>query len=369
MTKYETDQIFKSRLQNEDDKTIAKRMSIKAKTIASYCYRNGLTDSNIDSIVRYIYKRYLEGAIARNICAELEKSHIPTPSGKERWFPSTVLSILSNEKYKGDALLQKSYTSDFLTKKVRKNNGVLPKYYVENGHIPIIVPEDWEVVQEEIARRRSIGKAYSFATVLSSKLICEDCGGFFGVKVWHSNEKYRCIIYRCNNKYEKKKYCKTGHFTESEIQYKFLLAYNEYIGDRECVIRGAEKMCRVLSDTTAMTQKHKQKREIRDEKAELYRVLLSRETEASPKTFRQRKKKLNDDYSAAVKEVEAITQKISEINNRRIKLMSYINDLREKTLILEQWDTSLWITMIKHCVVHRDDSITFVFRDGEEITI
>ena len=320
-------------------------------------------------IVRYIYKRYLEGATARNICAELEKSHIPTPSGKERWFPSTVLSILSNEKYKGDALLQKSYTSDFLTKKVRKNNGVLPKYYVENGHIPIIVPEDWEVVQEEIARRRSIGKAYSFATVLSSKLICEDCGGFFGVKVWHSNEKYRCIIYRCNNKYEKKKYCKTGHFTESEIQYKFLLAYNEYIGDRECVIRGAEKMCRVLSDTTAMTQKLKQKTEIRDEKAELYRVLLSRETEASPKTFRQRKKKLNDDYSAAVKEVEAITQKISEINNRRIKLMSYINDLREKTLILEQWDTSLWITMIKHCVVHRDDSITFVFRDGEEITI
>ena len=177
------------------------------------------------------------------------------------------------------------------------------------------------------------------------------------------------IIYRCNNKYEKKKYCKTGHFTESEIQYKFLLAYNEYIGDRECVIRGAEKMCRVLSDTTAMTQKLKQKTEIRDEKAELYRVLLSRETEASPKTFRQRKKKLNDDYSAAVKEVEAITQKISEIDNRRIKLMSYINDLREKTLILEQWDTSLWITMIKHCVVHRDDSITFVFRDGEEITI
>ena len=49
--------------------------------------------------------------------------------------------------------------------------------------------------------------------------------------------------------------------------------------------------------------------------------------------------------------------------------MSYINDLREKTLILEQWDTSLWITMIKHCVVHRDDSITFVFRDGEEITV
>ena len=128
-------------------------------------------------------------------------------------------------------------------------------------------------------------------------------------------------------------------------------------------------MCRVLSDTTAMTQKLKQKTEIRDEKAELYRVWISREKESSPESFRQRKKKLYDDYAVAEREVEAIAQKISEINNRRIKLMSYINDLREKTLILEQWDASLWITMIKHCVVHRDDSITFVFRNGEEITV
>ena len=356
---------------------IRKRFSDGKYTLAIKHFLGYVKDANGNivinkeqaEIVRYIYKRYLEGSTARNICAELEKNQIPTPTGKKRWFPSTVLSILSNEKYKGDALLQKSYTSDFLTKKVKKNNGVLPRYYVENGHVPIILPEDWEIVQEEMAYRRSVGKTYSARTKLSSKLICEDCGGFFGVKIWHATDKYRSIVYRCNNKYEKKKYCKTGHFTETEIQYKFLLAYNEYIGDREIIIRGAEKMCRVLSDTTAMTQKLKQKTEIRDEKAELYRVWISREKESSPESFRQRKKKLYDDYAVAEREVEAIAQKISEINNRRIKLMSYINDLREKTLILEQWDASLWITMIKHCVVHRDDSITFVFRNGEEITV
>ena len=70
-------------------------------------------------------------------------------------------------------------------KKVKKNNGELPQYYVENGHAPIIIPADWDVVQEEIARRKEAGKAYSSATVLSSKLICEDCGGFFGIKVWN----------------------------------------------------------------------------------------------------------------------------------------------------------------------------------------
>lgn len=93
-------------------------------------------------IVRFTYRRFLEGATARNICNELEKQLILTPGGKEKWSPSTVLSILSNEKYKGAALLQKTYISDFLSKKVKKNNGKLPQYYVENGHAPIIIPAD-----------------------------------------------------------------------------------------------------------------------------------------------------------------------------------------------------------------------------------
>ena len=90
-------------------------------------------------IVRFIYRRFLEGATARNICTELEKQLILTPSGKEKWCTSTIMSILSNEKYKGAALLQKTYISDFLSKKIKKNNGELPQYYVENGHAPIII--------------------------------------------------------------------------------------------------------------------------------------------------------------------------------------------------------------------------------------
>ena len=114
-----------------------------------------------------------------------------------------MLSFIDRDKncIKGGVKSQKTYISDFLSKKVKKNNGELPQYYVENGHAPIIIPADWDVVQEEIARRKEAGKAYSSATVLSSKLICEDCGGFFGIKVWHSTDKYRRVIYRCNNKY------------------------------------------------------------------------------------------------------------------------------------------------------------------------
>ena len=320
-------------------------------------------------IVRFIYRRFLEGATARNICNELEKQLILTPGGKEKWSPSTVLSILSNEKYKGAALLQKTYISDFLSKKVKKNNGELPQYYVENGHAPIIVPADWDVVQEEIARRREAGKAYSSATVLSSKLICEDCGGFFGIKVWHSTDKYRRVIYRCNNKYANKAPCRTNHFTEEEVHKMFLAAYNEYMGNRENIIRGAEKMCRVLSDTTDLTRKLEQKTAQRETKAELYRAWISQGAGARSENFKKHEEKLYADYEAVDKEVNALTKKIADINNRHTKLVNYIKGLQEKPLILEKWDTAMWITTIRHCIVHRDDSVTFVFRDGAEIDI
>lgn len=76
------------------------------------------------------------------ICKQLEEMQIPTPSGKTLWSKTTVTSILQNEKYKGDALLQKCFTVDFLSKKKKANEGEVPQYYVENSHPAIIVPEE-----------------------------------------------------------------------------------------------------------------------------------------------------------------------------------------------------------------------------------
>jgi DNA invertase Pin-like site-specific DNA recombinase len=81
-------------------------------------------------IVRLIYKMFLEGATPHGIAKRLTAQGIPTPGGKAKWGATTVRSILANEKYKGDALLQKSYTTDFLTKKKKVNEGEVPQYYV-----------------------------------------------------------------------------------------------------------------------------------------------------------------------------------------------------------------------------------------------
>jgi hypothetical protein len=104
---------------------------------------------------------FLRGKTPAGICRYLEQHGIPTPSGKQKWSQTTVDSILANEKYKGDALLQKKFTTDFLTKKMKVNEGEVPQYYVERSHDAIIEPLEWDMVQAEISRRRSLGRAYS----------------------------------------------------------------------------------------------------------------------------------------------------------------------------------------------------------------
>ena len=114
------------------------------------------------------------------ICRCLEDLGIPSPGGKDKWSKTTVTSILQNEKYKGDALLQKSFTVDFLEKRMKPNEGEVPQYYVEGSHPAIVEPDEWDHVQTEFARRKALGRAYSGKSVLSAKLVCEDCNRFFG---------------------------------------------------------------------------------------------------------------------------------------------------------------------------------------------
>ena len=145
------------------------------------------------AIVREIYHLFLGGKTVREIAEHLTGRGIPTPKGKTNWSVSTIMSILQNEKYKGDALLQKTYTADFLTKTIRKNKGELPQYYIENSHPAIIDPETFALVQKEIERRRPVRRQLHRSSPFNAKVVCGDCGGFYGRKVWHSGSKYEKI--------------------------------------------------------------------------------------------------------------------------------------------------------------------------------
>ena len=138
-------------------------------------------------IVRTVFRLYLEGYSAAKISAHLQEKGIRTTTGKEKWHATVVMKMLRNEKYMGDALLQKTYTVDFMTKKKVINNGIVPQYYVEDDHEPIIPKELFFRVQEEIMRRSAMCKSavtrkknqkskYSSGYALTGILLCGKCG-------------------------------------------------------------------------------------------------------------------------------------------------------------------------------------------------
>ena len=168
--------------------------------------------------VRRIYTRFLAGRSLQQIADELTQSGVSTPMGKTVWQPGVIQSILSNEKYKGDALLGKTYIEDCISKKVRVNAGERPQYYVENNHPAIIDAATFARVQEELARRASKRKVkqvgtkteqgrYSSKYALTELLVCGECGTPYRRCTWTVSGKKK-IVWRCISRLDYgKRYC------------------------------------------------------------------------------------------------------------------------------------------------------------------
>jgi len=191
-------------------------------------------------IIKRIYREYLEGASLLEIGRGLEVDGILTAANKPRWRPETIKKILQNEKYIGDALLQKTYTVDFLSKKRVVNNGIVPQYYVENSHEAIIPRDLYMQVQEEIVRRANLrtGKngsrrVYSSRYALSSIVFCGECGEIYRRVHWNNRDK-ESIVWRCVGRLEEKgSDCGSPTILESDLQEGVLKAINQTISGRD----------------------------------------------------------------------------------------------------------------------------------------
>ncbi len=212
-------------------------------------------------VVRRIYGLFLQGRSPHAIAKLLTAEGIPSPGGKEVWSSGTVKSILCNEKYKGDALLQKVYTVDFLSKKKKVNEGEVPQYYVENNHQAIISPATFDEIQCKMAARHSGKNRASCAGVFSGRIKCGDCGSWYGPKVWHSNDKYRRIIWQCNRKFDGGKKCSTPHLDEKTIQSLFLKAANAIFEDKGGIAEDYEAVKDMLCGTSESEAERQAKRE------------------------------------------------------------------------------------------------------------
>ena len=164
-------------------------------------------------VVRFIYLLALAGKSSTDICRILMDYGIPSPGQGHRWEPHTVRSILKNEKYMGDAILQKEITVDFLTKTRKPNEGEAPQYYVENGHPGIVSKSVWQEVQ---ATWTDASRRNCTLSPIANKIICGGCGGRYGRKTWRSTT-YRDAVWECNSKKAGRTKCKCRHIYAEEL--------------------------------------------------------------------------------------------------------------------------------------------------------
>ena len=195
--------------------------------------------------VRFIYRRYLAGDTLRTIKAALEEKGCLTVTGKTEWTPARIQSILTNEKYCGDALLQKTFIQDCISKKVIQNTGQLPKYLIQNHHPAIISREEFDAVQLELARRRArtggtrksapTGRCkYSGKYILSNLLFCGECGTAYRRCVW-TRKGYQRVVWRCISRITYgTKYCKhSATIDEDLLKQAILTAVNRVMASQE----------------------------------------------------------------------------------------------------------------------------------------
>ena len=200
---------------------------------------NLVIDPEQAEIVKRIYREYLEGLSMDKISAGLEADGILTGAGKPKWHTSTINKILRNEKYIGDALLQKTYTTDFLNKTRVKNNGIVPQYYMEGNHEAIIPKDIYLQVQEELVRRRLVktsanGKkrSYSCNHCFSQMIICGECGEMFHRLHWN-NRGCKSIVWRCISRLEPTgQECHARTVNELVLQDVVVAAINQMLGDK-----------------------------------------------------------------------------------------------------------------------------------------
>lgn len=325
-------------------------------------------------IVRRIYNDFLAGATYLEIAKRLTEENVPTMGGGNRWFSERIKSILKNEKYKGDALLQKTYITDPISKRVKKNNGELPMYYVENSHPAIIERRIFDRVQEEIARRAGKKKVkqtgtktelgrYSGKYALTEQLYCGECGTPYRRCTWSRNGKKK-IVWRCVSRLDYgKKYCKNSpSVEESRLHNAITAAITKKANSEEINIGGIMDHIESFGsrrDTDGIIQRQRRISEIEKVIDDLAR-LNSDEAQSGELDYK---------FSELYAELYSVKDELEEMQNGTSALDGdMLNEMREVVTGLKnhpvEYDDKVVRQLIDCIKVMSADTIKICFKDG-----
>ena len=317
------------------------------------------------ALVRRIYDMFLDGmsigSIARTLTNEPDTF---TAAGTKRWSITTLRSILSNEKYKGDALLQKSYTADFLSKRQVANQGEVPQYYVTGNHEAIISPAVWDFVQSELAKTAKFRRTQHRTRPFSSTLVCEECGHFFGSKTWHAGSKYEKVIWRCSQKYEAQTRCATGHVDNDRLEQMLVEAVRQNLQSRK-KLESEQVLLRAVDTSELELEAAGLVAQIDQAAAKLNELIArnARVAQDQDEYERQFNKahKLHQDL--LVQHGEVLAQ-IQDMNNQLAAFRYYQGQMGSLQVGGLKFSPYLCVTVLDSASVSADGIVTFKFRDG-----
>ena len=277
--------------------------------------------------------------------------------------------ILTNEKYKGDALFQKSYTVDFLTKKKKVNEAEILQYYVEENHEAIIQPEVFEMVQRALEQKQQRRGRHSGVHLFSSRIKCGICGGWYGSKTWHSTDKYRRVIWQCNHKFEGDEKCSSPHFYEEEIERLFVAAVNKLISQKDAIIGQFDLALRTAFDTTALEAERDELQNEMLETSELMQnsIYENAHVALDQAEYQKRYDALTARFDKAKARLEMVEAAIKDKQSRQVTIEAYLETLKAQDTLVERFEPSLWCALLDFVTVYSKEDVRFTFKDGTEI--
>lgn len=299
--------------------------------------------------VRMIFSDYLSGMGKQAIANKLNEIGIKTVHGCE-WTTKDIRRTLKNEKYAGNMLLQ---------------------YFVEDSHPAIIPPEEFELVQAEMIRRKSAGREYSGSSPFSSKIICSCGGGFYGAKVWHSGSKYQRTIWQCNHKFQNKEKCTTPHLYEDDIKKRFMTACEKVMVHKDVFIASCQQVIELLSDCSVIDSEMLEIQEQLFQNETNIRALIT-ENMRNPIKLDEYTEKYNilDVERNKMKKQMLHLQKQKEKRlSRREFLKDMISEVAGGKLDISFFTESAWKILIQSVTVLEDGKLVFRFQNDVEITV
>lgn len=335
-------------------------------------------------VVRKIYDLFLSGTPVRGIQEYLNANSVPNINGESKWARSAIDSILTNEKYCGDVLLQKTYIDDCINKKVKKNTGQLPMYLVQNHHEGIISRETFDAAQAELARR-SAGKSpskknaptgrsrYSSKYALSDRLYCGECGTQYQRCTWRNRDGSKRIVWRCVSRVDYgNRYCHNSPTLDEEPLHRAILAaINNAVEDKDNIVYNLKaamekELAPVAGQQLSLSEIDNQLEQLN---IEFSKVLAEASESGDQAVYSDRFREIMQKQTA----LKAQRNKIQGMLVESGKAATHIEQCRQAAesipATITEWDEALIRQVVESVTVEMDSKLAVQTKSGTEIFI